>query len=132
MKPAHFGTIRGKLPRVLTAFFILLVMAGALCAGLHTVSDSDMGWHLATGRYVVQHHQIPRSDVLSFTSAGKPWAYPPFAGVLFYLVFKLFGYAGLSWLSALACMAIVAYLVRRGNMASAILGLLAVQSIAAR
>jgi hypothetical protein len=62
---------------VVRSIFILLVLLSALCAGLHTVADYDMGWQLATGRYVVQHHQIPRTDVLSFTSAGKPWAYPP-------------------------------------------------------
>jgi hypothetical protein len=59
---------------VVRSIFILLVLLSALCAGLHTVADYDMGWQLATGRYVVQHHQIPRTDVLSFTSAGKPWA----------------------------------------------------------
>jgi tetratricopeptide (TPR) repeat protein len=91
-----------------------------------------MGWQLATGRYVVQHHQIPRTDVLSFTSAGKPWAYPPFAGLLFYLTYCAFGYAGLSWFCALACLAVVAYLARRGDLGSAVLAMLAVQSIAAR
>jgi len=91
-----------------------------------------MGWQLATGRYVVQHHQIPRLDVLTFTSAGKPWAYPPFAGVLFYLTYNAFGYAGLSWFCALACLAVAAYLVRWGDIGSALLAMLAVQSIAAR
>jgi tetratricopeptide (TPR) repeat protein len=117
---------------VVKSIFILLVLISALCAGLHTVSDYDMGWHLATGRYVVQHHQIPRTDVLSFTSVGKPWAYPPFAGVLLYLTYSAFGYAGLSWFCALACLAVVAYLVRRGDIGSALLAMLAVQSIAAR
>ena len=116
----------------LQPLFILLVLFSAFCAGFHTVSDYDMGWHLATGRFVVQHHQIPRTDVLSFTSAGKPWAYPSFAGVLFYLIFVVLGYAGLSWTCALACLAVVAYLVRRADMGSAILAMLAVQSIAAR
>ena len=118
-------------PRV-KAIFILLVLISALCAGLHTVADEDMGWQLATGRYVVQHHQIPRTDVLSFTSAGKPWAYPPFAGILFYLIYSAFGYAGLSWFCALACLAVVAYLARRGDLGSTVLAMLAVQSIAAR
>ena len=114
------------------SIFILLVLISALCAGLHTVADEDMGWQLATGRYVVQHHQIPRTDVLSFTSAGKPWAYPPSAGVLFYLTYSAFGYAGLSWFCALACLAVVAYLARRGDLGSALLAMFAVQSIAAR
>jgi len=117
---------------IVRSIFILLVLLSALCAGLHTVADYDMGWHLATGRYVVQHHQIPHSDVLSFTSAGKAWAYPPFAGVLLYLTYCGFGYAGLSWFCALACLTVVGYLIRRGDIGSAVLAMLAVQSIAAR
>ena len=118
--------------RVARLVLIVLVLMTALCAGLHTVGDSDMGWHLATGRWVVEHRQVPRTDVLSFTSAGEPWMYPPFAGVLFYLIYGLFGYAGLSWFCALACLAVVAYLIRRGDMCSAVLALLAVGSIATR
>jgi tetratricopeptide (TPR) repeat protein len=91
-----------------------------------------MGWHLATGRWLVEHRQVPRTDVLSLTSAGKPWIYPPFAGVLFYLTYNAFGYPGLSWFCALACLAVVAYLVRRGDMASAVLAMLTVGSIATR
>ena len=111
---------------------IFLVLFTSLCAGLHTVSDSDMGWHLATGRWVVAHRQVPRTDVLSFTSADTPWMYPPFAGVLFYMIYSAFGYAGLSWGCALACLAVVAYLVRRGDMASTVLALLAIGPIATR
>lgn len=112
--------------------FIFLLLLTALCAGLHTVGDSDMGWHLATGRWVVQHRQVPSIDVLSFPSAGKAWIYPPFAGVLFYLTYNAFGYAGLSWFSALACLVVVIFLVRRGDLASACLAMLAVGSIASR
>jgi tetratricopeptide (TPR) repeat protein len=126
------GIFPEKTYPLVKAIFILLVLISALCAGLHTVADEDMGWQLATGRYVVQHHQIPSTDVLSFTSTGKPWVYPPFAGVLFYLTYCAFGYAGLSWFCALACLAVVAYLVRRGDLGSAVLAMLAVQSIAAR
>jgi len=96
------------------------------------VADSDMGWHLATGRWILQHHQIPRTDVLSFPSAGKPWTYPPFAGVLLYLTYRGFGYVGLSLLCALACLAVVAIFVRRGDFASAFLAMLAVPCVAAR
>jgi tetratricopeptide (TPR) repeat protein len=121
-----------KSYRVVRLAFIFLVLVLALCAGLRTVGDNDMGWHLATGRWIVQHHAIPRTDVLSFTSAGTEWTYPPFAGVLLYLFYSAFGYAGLSWLCALACLAVVAYLLRRGELASALLAMLAVGSIAAR
>ena len=121
-----------KCYRAARLVLIFLVLLSALCAGLHTVGDNDMGWHLATGRWVVEHRQVPRTDVLSFPSAGTPWMYPPFAGVLFYLTYTAFGYAGLSWFCALACLAVVAYLVRRGDMSSAVLAMLAVGSIATR
>src|ERR1022692_757289 len=121
-----------KSYRVARLVLIFLVLLSALCAGLHTVGDSDMGWHLATGRWVVDHRQVPRADVLSFPAAGTPWIYPPSAGVLFYLTYNAFGYAGLSWFCALACLAVVAYLVRRGDMGSAVLAMLAVGSIATR
>ena len=104
----------------------------ALAAGLRTVSDTDMGWHLATGRWVVQHRVIPSTDVLSYTAAGTRWIYPPFAGVLLYLIYGAGGYAGLSCFCALACVATVAYLVRRRDLASIVLAMCAVEPIAFR
>ena len=91
-------TLRRRLRLILTT----LAVVYALLACLHTVGDFDAGWHLATGRYLLQHHAIPASDVLSYTSPGAPWLYPPFAGALLYAVFQAFGYAGLSWFSVLA------------------------------
>ncbi len=121
-----------KSYRIAVLVLLVLVLANALAAGLRTVSDSDMGWHLATGRYVFQHHSIPSTDVLSYTAAGTPWIYPPFAGVLLYLVYGAFGYAGLSWFCALACVATVAYLVRGRDLASIVLAMCAVEPIAFR
>jgi hypothetical protein len=121
-----------KIYRIAVLVLLVLVLANALAAGLRTVSDSDMGWHLATGRYVVQHHAIPSTDVLSYTAAGKPWIYPPFAGVLLYLIYCTAGYAGLSWFCALACVVTVACLVRRRDLASIVLTMCAVEPIAFR
>jgi tetratricopeptide (TPR) repeat protein len=118
--------------RLAVVVLLVLVLANALAAGLRTVSDTDMGWHLATGRYVVQHHAIPSTDVLSYTAAGTPWIYPPFAGVLLYLIYSAGGYAGLSVFCALACVATVAYLVRRRDLASIVLAMCAIEPIAFR
>ena len=89
-----------------------LALVYAFLSGFHTLYDLDMGWHLATGRYVVQHHTIPSTDVLSYTSPGAEWIYPPFAGVLFYGIYSAFGYVGLTWFCALALTALVAWLLR--------------------
>ncbi len=35
--------------------------------------DGSTGWHLVSGNYILQHHQVPRADIISYTFAGKPW-----------------------------------------------------------
>ena len=64
---------------------IVLALGYAFLAGMHTVSDLDLGWQLASGRYLVEHHQIPRVELFSYTAQGKEWIYPPFSGAVFYL-----------------------------------------------
>jgi hypothetical protein len=109
-----------------------IALVYACLAGLHTVADYDTGWQLATGRWVVQHHRVPSVDVLSYTAQGQPWIYPVGAGVIFYLAFLMGSYTQLSWIGAAACVGTVALLLRRGNLLSAILAILAVPLIALR
>ncbi len=122
--------------RQLSLALVGLALIYAFLSGFHTLFDLDMGWHLATGRYVVQHHTVPSTDILSYTSPGAEWIYPPFAGVLFYGISNAFGYAGLTWFCALAMMALVALLVqgcsRRERTAAAVLAIFAVPTLAGR
>jgi len=111
---------------------IVLALSYALFAGLHTVSDLDLGWQLATGRYVVQHHQIPRVDFLSYTAQGHEWIYPPFSGAFFYLVYLAGGYSALSWIGAVACLAATALLISAGGRLAPLLAIVAVPAIAFR
>jgi tetratricopeptide (TPR) repeat protein len=108
----------------------------AFLAGFHTIMDPDLGWHMATGRYVLEHHVIPATDVLSYTSYGAPWIYPPLAGILLFLTHSWTGYAGLTWLCALTCLALVAVMVRKpqhlGSLCSAILAVICVPLLAQR
>jgi len=111
---------------------LALAVLYAIVAGLRTVGEFDVGWQLATGRYVVQHRQIPGTDVFSYTASGKEWIYPPFSGVLFYALYLLGGFRALSWLSAVACGATVALLVRRDSALTATLAVVAVPAIVFR
>ncbi|HVP63704.1 MAG TPA: tetratricopeptide repeat protein [candidate division Zixibacteria bacterium] len=109
--------------------------AYAFLACLRTIGDFDTGWQLATGRYLLQHHTIPTTDVLSFTTHGAPWLYPPFAGAILYLVYAGSGYAGLSWICAVAAALLAAYLLSRWNErlgVTSTLLILAVPSLAYR
>ncbi len=110
----------------------VIALMYAMLAGLHTVQDFDLGWQLASGRWVVQHHRIFSTDVFSYTAAGQPWVYPALSGAIFYLGFLAGGYALLSWIGALACAGTVALLLRRNGLAASTLALLAVPLIANR
>ncbi len=115
-------------------FLILAAIAltYAFLAGLRTVSDFDLGWQLATGRWVLQHHRVPWTDVFSYTAQGEPWVYPVGSGLVLYAAYLLGGYALISWIGALACVATVALLLRRGSAVSAAIAIVAVPLIAWR
>jgi tetratricopeptide (TPR) repeat protein len=110
----------------------LLALGYALIAGLRTVADLDLGWQLATGRWIVQHHSIPSTDVLSYTARGNEWIYPALGQVLLYCVYALGGYSLLSWLGAAACVGTVAVQLRRSGVVTTLLAVIAVPLIASR
>ena len=121
--------------RTTTVLFRIACVAAllyAFVAGLHTVTDWDLGWQLATGRWVAQHHQIPSSDVFSYTSPGEPWIYPIGSGLIFYWLYLLGSYSALSCLGAITCVGTVALLLRKGSSASALLSIFAIPVIADR
>ncbi|HEY1731534.1 MAG TPA: tetratricopeptide repeat protein [Terriglobales bacterium] len=117
------------------ALFLLLgaiALVYAAASGLRTVSDYDVGWQLASGRWMAQHHRIFSTDVFSYTAYGQPWIYPIGAGLIFYAAYVLGGYGLLSWIGAIACAGTVALLLRRGSLATALLAILAIPLIAYR
>ena len=107
-------------------------MAYAFASGLRTVADFDVGWILAMGRQLVAQHQVPRTEFLSYTAFGVPWIYPSFGGALLYLAYAAGGFAALSWVNALACVAVVALAVGRPRVLTSALAIFAVPSIVLR
>ncbi len=102
-------------PRRLLFGLMTLGLLYAAFSGLRTVSDSDLGWQLATGRYVIQQRQIPSHDLFSYTAQGQEWIYPPFSGVIFYLAYLAGGYGALSWLGVAATLATAVLLLLVGG-----------------
>ena len=115
-------------------FIVLTVtaLAYALLAGLRTLMDYDLGWQLATGRWVAQHHQVSSTDVFSYTAYGQPWVYPVGSGLIFYATYLVGKYALLSWLGAAACVGTVALLLWKRSALAAALAILAIPLIAVR
>jgi len=111
-----------------------VVLLYAALAGLRTVTDADTGWQLASARYILDHHEIPSSDVLSYTARGHEWIYPPFSELFLYALYSLVGFAALSWLNAAACVGTVgiAYVGGEDGMAVSLLAILGIPRIASR
>src|SRR5580692_2561872 len=78
------------------------------------IYDSDFWWHLKTGQYIVQTHRLPTPDPFAFTTASAGEFYPGeattryfnlthewLAQVMFYLVWRIGGFAGVAVFRAL-------------------------------
>ena len=129
MQPSESPSSRFRVPWA--TLLIAMAIVYAFFAGLHT-TDFDTPWHLAYGRYILQHHNVPGTDQFSYTARGSAFIYPPFAGVILYLIYLAGGYGALSWLTAIACVAVVILTLRRDESITAALGIIAVPAIAFR
>ena len=67
----------GETPRwqgvAATGVGALAILVGAASWFHPNVDGSDLWWHLASGRYVALHHEIPLFDPFSHTAHGRPW-----------------------------------------------------------
>ena len=64
--------------------------------------DDDVFWHLTTGKYVVENHTVPKTDIFGYMTQGNPWM--PFEwgwDVLTYSIYSFSGFYGLSVLRTL-------------------------------
>ncbi len=90
------------LPRLRDIIFII-VFIGALALGPRMLNtDSDIGRDLTLGQFILNTHQIPTRDLLSFTKANQPR--PPYewlAQVLFATAYRLLNLDGVVLLTAI-------------------------------
>ncbi len=102
--------------RTLLRLSALLAVAYTTLAGFHTLSDFDVWWQLASGRWMWDHGTVLRQETFSYTAAGAPWTYPAAGEILFYWLYRMGGLALLSLLTPLACLAVSLLLIRKGGM----------------
>src|SRR5438552_3373985 len=71
-----------------------LVTAGFVRLLSGPVIDPDYWWHLATGRWMLEHGRIPFHDPFSYTHAGQTWyAHEWLAELGFAVADRVAGYA---------------------------------------
>jgi len=91
--------------RVAAAGFLVLVAIAAVAP----IRSYDYFWHLATGRWIVEHHALPLFDPLAVASAHVPWINGEWLyEIVLYTLHGIAGDGGISIASALLIAAIFA------------------------
>ncbi len=76
--------------------FAWVLVLGLLAMTARPATDPDLWWHLRTGQWIVEHHQIPHVDPFSFTRTGAPWvAHEWLSELIFFGLWRITGWTGL-------------------------------------
>lgn len=72
------------------------------------VKDYDVWWHMATGRWIVEHRALPKTDPFTYTMVGKPWHFVNgLAEIVLYAAWRAGGENGLVLLKPIFAMVIL-------------------------
>ena len=93
--PAEAGTPLDIGLSLFLCALIFLIAASFFMFSKDVMGDGDSGWHLAAGRYIVEHLTIPTTDPFSYTFQGQPWvAHEWLSEVALYGSFAVSGWSG--------------------------------------
>ena len=99
---AWFLGVKEKIEKnagVLFVFVLLLFWLGVFLAQPVNLVNTDLGRHIENGRYFLETHRIPDTNLYSYTYPDVPFINHHWgSGVLFYLIWKVAGLSGLSFL----------------------------------
>ncbi len=105
------------LPSLSDLFFVALLVWLFLSGqygwkGL--LADADVGWHIRTGEYILDHHTVPRTDLYSFSKPGAPWyAWEWLSDVIDAELFRAAGLKGVVLMAGLMIVLFATILIRR-------------------
>lgn len=92
-------------PAIIAALAASLALAVVLFAP-QVLNDGDTYWHIATGRWILDHGAVPKADVFSYTRAGAPWqAHEWLSEVAMALSWRAAGWSGVVVLFGIAAAA---------------------------
>ena len=117
-KPVRASPIRWWMPSLVDLFFLALLSWLFLSSGEHgwqsLLADADVGWHIRTGEYILDHRSVPHQDLYSFSKPSAPWfAWEWLSDVLFAVLHRWTGLKGVVLLAGVVIAAFPALLLRR-------------------
>jgi hypothetical protein len=96
------------------AVLVWLFMSSGAAGWEGLLSDADVGWHIRTGEYILDHHAVPRQDLYSFSKPDAPWyAWEWLTDVMYGGLHRVFGLKGIVLLAAILIALFAFTLVRR-------------------
>ena len=96
------------------AVLVVLFMSSGAAGWEGLLSDADVGWHIRTGEYILDHHAVPHVDLYSFSKPNAPWyAWEWLTDVLDGSLHRIAGLKGIVLLAAVLIGLFALTLVRR-------------------
>lgn len=77
---------------------ISIIFLSLFAMATRIVVETDLFWHLATGKFILETKTIPLNDPFSYTKFGVPWKGASVAWIsqtILYLLYSNFGYGSL-------------------------------------
>lgn len=88
---------------------VCLGMVVFLLGAMQPLSDADLPMHLATGEWIVRHRAVPFTEPFAWTRLGAPYyAYSWWLEVVYYLIMRWSGPAGLHLLQGAMLLGVAA------------------------
>jgi hypothetical protein len=102
----------------LSDLFFLALMVWLFLAGQYgwksLLADADVGWHIRTGEYILDHHAVPRTDLYSFSKPDAPWyAWEWLSDVIDAALFRAGGLKGVVLVAGVMIVLFGTILIRR-------------------
>lgn len=101
----------GGFHRILAPIFLATFLLST-----HLVGDTDLFWQIRTGREMWEQKTIQAADSFSFSYAGAPWTFhSPLSNLGLYFVHRFWGFAGISFVTAILLAAASVMLVKNAG-----------------
>jgi len=109
---------RISIPSLSDLFFVAVLVWVCMSAGAAgwegLLADADIGWHIRTGEWILDHHAVPYHDLYSFSKAGAAWyAWEWGSDVIFGSLHRLAGLKGVVLLAGVLISMFAWTLLRR-------------------